>query len=144
MAPEYFRHLVPPTIQSTTIYPLRNGDNLIVPFCRLQFWQRLIEVFLICLNSQFHNYLRLHKRIQKGGECRLNTFFLNAARIVTGLPIFTKSEYLYAETGWETLSERRYRRKLQLFGINDELVIESLQKGTIKLSPFRKGYIVVL
>jgi hypothetical protein len=29
-------------------------------------------------------------------------------------------------------------------GINDELVIESLQKGTIKLSPFRKGYIVVL
>jgi hypothetical protein len=53
MAPEYFRHLVPPTIQSTTIYPLRNGD------------------------SQFHNYLRLHKRIQKGGECRLNTFFLS-------------------------------------------------------------------
>jgi hypothetical protein len=38
-----------------------------------------------------------------------------AARIVTGLHIFTKSEYLYAETGWETLSERRYRRKLQLF-----------------------------
>jgi hypothetical protein len=114
----YLRHLVPPTIQSTTIYPLRNGDNLIVPFCRLsitnssfippqlknginltknnwsflrymylrsdsvsqpvsaykysdfekwvnllQFWQRLIEVFLICLNSQFHNYLRLHKRM---------------------------------------------------------------------------------
>ena len=24
-------------------------------------------------------------------------------------------------------------------GINDELFIESLQKGTIKLSPFRKG-----
>ena len=35
MAPEYLRHLVPPTMQSTTIYPLRNGDNLIVPFCRL-------------------------------------------------------------------------------------------------------------
>ena len=35
MAPEYLRHLVPPTIQSTTIYPLRNGDNLIVLFCRL-------------------------------------------------------------------------------------------------------------
>jgi hypothetical protein len=35
MAPKYLRHLVPPTIQSTTIYPLRNGDNLIVPFCRL-------------------------------------------------------------------------------------------------------------
>ena len=32
MAPEYLRHLVPPTIQSTTIYPLRNGDHLIIPF----------------------------------------------------------------------------------------------------------------
>jgi hypothetical protein len=30
MAPEYLRHLVPPTMQSTTIYPLRNGDNLIM------------------------------------------------------------------------------------------------------------------
>jgi len=33
---------------------------------------------------------------------------------------------------------------LTVEGINDELVIESLQKGTIKWSPFRKGYIVVL
>jgi hypothetical protein len=32
---------------------------------------------------------------------------------------------------------------LTVGGINDELVIESLQKGTIKLSPFRKWYIVV-
>ena len=37
----------------------------------------LAAVILICLNSQFHNYPRLHKRIQKGGECRLNTFFLS-------------------------------------------------------------------
>jgi hypothetical protein len=33
---------------------------------------------------------------------------------------------------------------LTVEGINDELVIESLKKGTIKLSPFRKGYIVEL
>jgi hypothetical protein len=33
---------------------------------------------------------------------------------------------------------------LTVEGINDELVIEILQKETIKLSPFRKGYIVVL
>jgi hypothetical protein len=43
---------------------------------------------------------------------KLEKLQLDAARIVTGLPIFTKWEYLYAETGWETLSERRYRRKL--------------------------------
>ena len=35
MAPEYLHHLVPPTIQSTNIYPLRNGNHLIGPFCRL-------------------------------------------------------------------------------------------------------------
>jgi hypothetical protein len=38
-----------------------------------------------------------------------------AARVVTGLPIFTKTEILYIETGWELLSVRRKRRKLQLF-----------------------------
>ena len=27
--------LIPPTIQSTTIYPLRNGNDIIVPLCRL-------------------------------------------------------------------------------------------------------------
>ena len=40
---------------------------------------------------------------------------LKATRIVTGLPIFTNTEILYIETGWELLSVRRKRRKLQLF-----------------------------
>ena len=40
---------------------------------------------------------------------------LDAARIVTGLPIFTKTDKLYSETGWATLSSRRHNRKLQLF-----------------------------
>ena len=35
LAPQYLYDLIPPTIQSTTIYPLRNGSDLIVPFCRL-------------------------------------------------------------------------------------------------------------
>jgi hypothetical protein len=35
VTPEYLGHLVPPTIQSTTIYPLWNVDHLIIPFCRL-------------------------------------------------------------------------------------------------------------
>ena len=34
-APQYLHDLIPPTIQSTTIYSLRNGSDLIVPFCRL-------------------------------------------------------------------------------------------------------------
>ena len=40
---------------------------------------------------------------------------LDAARIVTGILIFTKTDKLYSETGWATLSSRRHNRKLQLF-----------------------------
>jgi hypothetical protein len=53
-----------------------------------------------------------HNNCGIGYSDKLEKLQLDAARIVTGLPIFTKSEYLYAETGWETLSEQRYRRKL--------------------------------
>ena len=33
--PPYLLDLISPTIQSTTIYPLRNGNDIIAPFCRL-------------------------------------------------------------------------------------------------------------
>ena len=46
---------------------------------------------------------------------RLEQIQLNAARIVTGLPIFATKESLYYETGWETLAERR---KTQTFTLN--------------------------
>ena len=45
---------------------------------------------------------------------RLEQVQLNAARIVTGLPIFASLNSLYFETGWETLSERRKNKKLSL------------------------------
>ena len=38
-----------------------------------------------------------------------------AARIVTGLPIFASSILIYKELGWESLAERRKRRKLKMF-----------------------------
>jgi hypothetical protein len=31
-APNYLGDLIPPTVQSTTIYPFRNGSDLIIPF----------------------------------------------------------------------------------------------------------------
>jgi hypothetical protein len=43
---------------------------------------------------------------------KLEQLQLEAARIVTGLPIFTKTEMLYKETGWKLLSVKRKRRKL--------------------------------
>ena len=45
-APNYLRELIPPTVQSTTIYPLRNGSDLIIPFCKL-----LNLLFHLLLNS---------------------------------------------------------------------------------------------
>jgi hypothetical protein len=113
-------------------------------------------MYLVYIHPLFEYACEVWDNCGIGYSDKLEKLQLDAARIVTGLPIFPKSEYLYAETGWETLSDRRYRRELQLIamsslfhsltveGINNELVIESLQKGTIKLSSFRKGYIVVL
>jgi hypothetical protein len=40
---------------------------------------------------------------------------LEAARIVTGISIFASSILIYKELGWESLAERRKRRKLQMF-----------------------------
>ena len=34
-APRYLCDLIPPTIQSTTVYALRIGSDIIIPFCRL-------------------------------------------------------------------------------------------------------------
>ena len=48
-------------------------------------------------------------------EDKLEKIQLQAARIVTGLPLFASREALYFETGWETLKDRRNRRKLTLF-----------------------------
>ena len=45
---------------------------------------------------------------------RLEQVQLNAARIVTGLPIFASLNSLYYETGWDTLAERRKYKKLNL------------------------------
>jgi hypothetical protein len=33
--PNYLCTLIPPTIQSTSVYPLRNGNDIILPFCWL-------------------------------------------------------------------------------------------------------------
>ena len=45
---------------------------------------------------------------------RLEQVQLNAARIVTGLPVFASLNSLYHESGWETLSHRRNNKTLSL------------------------------
>ena len=54
---------------------------------------------------------------------------LETARIITGLPIFTKSDFVYTEIGWETLAARRQRRKLQLvYDIQNNSALDYLCK----------------
>jgi hypothetical protein len=61
---------------------------------------------------------------------------LEAARIITGLPIFTNTEYLYRETGWERLEERRTRRKLQL--------LYNIQNGECKVSIISLNFVYLI
>ena len=53
---------------------------------------------------------------------RLEQIQLNAARIVTGLPIFASLNSLYFESGWEALAQRRKTKNLTLMYkiINEE------------------------
>ena len=50
-----------------------------------------------------------------GNYNKLDHLQVEAARIVTGLPIFASSILIYKELGWESLTDRRKRRKLQMF-----------------------------
>ena len=106
----------------------------------------LEKMYLVYIRPLFEYACEVWDNCGIGYSDKLEKLQLDAARIVTGLPIFTKSEYLYAETGWETLSERRYRRKLQLFfnikcGMAPEylryLVPPTIQSTTIY--PLRNG-----
>ena len=47
---------------------------------------------------------------------RLEKLQLEAARIVTGLAVYSSRDSLYQETGWENLSSRRERRKNMYHG----------------------------
>ena len=50
-----------------------------------------------------------------GNSNKLDQLQLEAARIVTGLPIFASYILIYKELSWESLTERRKRRTLQMF-----------------------------
>ena len=86
--------------------------------------QRLLK-YLLCretLNNVYIMFIRPHLEYacEVWDGCtvelinKLEQVQLQAARIVTGLPVYTPREYLYFETGWEPLQERRRKRKLSM------------------------------
>ena len=77
--------------------------------------QNLEKLYITFIRPIFEYASELWDNCGIGNIDKLEKLQLEAARIVTGLPIFTKSEKIYSELGWETLQERRKRRKLQMF-----------------------------
>ena len=77
--------------------------------------QNLEKLYIVYIRPIFEYASELWDNCGIGNISKLEKLQLDAARIVTGLPIFTKSEEIYLELGWETLQERRKRRKLQMF-----------------------------
>jgi hypothetical protein len=75
----------------------------------------LDKLYLVYIRPLFEYACELWDNCGTGNSQKLEQLQPEAARIVTGLPIFTKTEILYIETCWELLSVRRKRRKLQLF-----------------------------
>ena len=75
----------------------------------------LDTLYLVYIRPLFEYACELWDNCGIGNSQKLEQLQLKDARIVTGLPIFTKTEILYKETDWELLSLRRKRRKLKLF-----------------------------
>jgi hypothetical protein len=77
--------------------------------------KNLEKIYLIYIRPIFEYACEVWDNCGVSNSCKLERLQLEAARMITGFPIFTNTEYLYRETGWERLEERRTRRKLQLF-----------------------------
>ena len=93
----------------------------------------LDKLYLVYIRPLFEYACELWDNCGIGNSQKLEQLQLEAARIVTGLPIFTKTEMLYIETGWELLSVRRKRMKLQLFFYN--IVSKNTSKYLCTLIP---------
>jgi hypothetical protein len=76
--------------------------------------QNLEKLYLIYIRPIFEYACEVWDNCGVSNSCKLERLQLEAARIITGLPIFTNTKYLSRETGWERLEERRTMRKLQL------------------------------
>jgi hypothetical protein len=77
--------------------------------------QNLKKMYLVYIRPIFVYAYEAWKNCGTCHSNKLEKLQLDAARNVTGLPIFTRTDFLYFETGWEPIHIRRHRRKLQLF-----------------------------
>ena len=67
--------------------------------------KNLEKLYLIYIRPIFEYACEVWDNCGVSNSCKLERLQLETARIITGLPIFTNTEYLYRETGWERLEE---------------------------------------
>ena len=108
--------------------------------------KNLEKLYLVYIRPIFEYACEVWDNCGVGNSNKLDHLQLEAARIVTGLPIFASSILIYKELGWESLAERRKRRKLQMFyNIQNnnapmnlcDLIPPSIQSTTVY--PLRNG-----
>ena len=113
--------------------------------------KNLEKLYLIYIRPIFEYACEVWDNCGVTNSCKLERLQLEAARIITGLPIFTNTEYLYRETDWERLEERRTRRKLQLsYNIQNgstpsyllDLIPPTIQSTT--MYPLRNGNDIIV
>ncbi|KAK3099985.1 hypothetical protein FSP39_012969 [Pinctada imbricata] len=72
---------------------------------------------------------------------KLEKIQYQAARIVTGLPLFASIDSLFLETGWDSLKNRREKRKLSLFykienGLTPDYLRDLLPETIQEITPY--------
>ena len=76
--------------------------------------KKLEKLYLVYIRPIFEYASEVWDNCGVGNSNKLDQLQLEAARIVTGLPIFASSILIYKELSRESLTERRKRRKLQM------------------------------
>ena len=113
--------------------------------------KKLEKLYLIYIPPIFEYSCEVWDNCGVSNSCKLERLQLEAARIITGLPIFTNTEYIYRETGCERLEERTTRRKLQLlYNIQNgstppyllDLIPPTIQSTT--MYPLRNGNDIIV
>ena len=80
--------------------------------------KNLEKLYLVYIRPIFEYACEVCDNCGVGNSNKLDQLQLEAARIVTGLPIFASSILIYKELGWESLTERRKGENYKCFIIN--------------------------
>jgi hypothetical protein len=74
--------------------------------------KNLEKIYLVYIRPIFEYACEVWDNCRVGNSNKLDHLQLEAASIVTGLPIFASSILIYKELGWESLAERTIEKEM--------------------------------